>query len=455
MADIPKAPKHRPDLAATWGIVAQMEKRSEAGYRDAAQRIRARVAGYGHIGAAELAEIQRMIDAELGKLAAQQNGLLFQGMAAATAAAALGVRNGVPDAAAEQLLVRHLVDKVHSDGLNLSARLWRVHQGAAQDMKSIVDVAVQRGWSAEKALQHTMEITPELRQALEEAGSGAIAQRLENGLLHDSGNAAAKFRRVLRTEINTAHGERYKQMVRDDPEAVGLRFMLSPRHPRVDICDTHATADLYNLGPGVYPVDACPWPAHPNTFSYIEVVFEDEVGSPNPSVMARHAASTEEFQAAYHDSFEKSYQSLQHHVAVEKARGLDTQGLRDKLGMNKKWVGATLSREQKAWLNTTADKVLISDDTLIKQFAHHAGQPIHIEHYRNLQQLLDNAAVVVRSSEQSVAFFRQDERVMKAVLKTTKDRSEVYLTTLHVSDESAIRRALKKNAVIKNEYGGV
>ena len=87
---------------------------------------------------------------------------------------------------------------------------------------------------------------------------------------------------MLRTEINTAHGERYKQMVRDDPEAVGLRFMLSPRHPRVDICDTHATADLYNLGPGVYPVDACPWPAHPNTFSYIEVVFEDEVGSPNP-----------------------------------------------------------------------------------------------------------------------------------------------------------------------------
>ena len=101
---------------------------------------------------------------------------------------------------------------------------------------------------------------------------------------------------MLRTEINTAHGERYKQMVRDDPEAVGLRFMLSPRHPRVDICDTHATADLYNLGPGVYPVDACPWPAHPNTFSYIEVVFEDEVGSPNPSVTARHAAPTEEFQ---------------------------------------------------------------------------------------------------------------------------------------------------------------
>lgn len=103
-------------------------------------------------------------------------------------------------------------------------------------MKSIVDVAVQRGWSAEKRY-NCLEITPELRQALEEAGSGAIAQRLENGLLHDSGNAAAKFRRVLRTEINTAHGERYKQMVRDDPEAVGLRLCFQPRHPLVDILE--------------------------------------------------------------------------------------------------------------------------------------------------------------------------------------------------------------------------
>lgn len=129
MADIPKAPKHRPDLAATPGHSGADGKTQRAGYRDAAQRIRARVAGYGHIGAAELAEIQRMIDAELGKLAAQQERPAVSGMAAATAAAALGVRNGVPDAAAEQLLVRHLVDKVHSDGLNLSQRLWRVHQG--------------------------------------------------------------------------------------------------------------------------------------------------------------------------------------------------------------------------------------------------------------------------------------------------------------------------------------
>ena len=88
-----------------------------------------------------------------------------------------------------------------------------------------------------------------------------------------------ELRCPLRTEINRAHGERYKQLARADENVIGLRFMLSPRHPRVDICDEHAAADLYGLGQGVYPVDECPWPAHPNTFSYTEAVYRDEIGS--------------------------------------------------------------------------------------------------------------------------------------------------------------------------------
>lgn len=283
MDDVPHAPASRPDLAKTWATVAEMEKRSDAGYQTAARRIRRHVAAYETIGVAELAEIQQLIDAELKALEQQQNTLLMAGMLTAAAAATQGRYGERMDARGDALLVRHLLDTPQPDGLNLSARLWRIHAGAASDMKSIVNVAVQRGWSAEHALRHSLEVTPELHQALKDAGAGTVAARLETGLLADPGNAAMKFRRVLRTEINRAHGERYKQMVRDDADAIGLRFMLSPRHPRVDVCDTHASADLYGLGPGVYPVDACPWPAHPNTFSYVEAVFADELGSPNPS----------------------------------------------------------------------------------------------------------------------------------------------------------------------------
>lgn len=284
MDDIPRAPHSRPDLSETWALVAAMEQSSRAAYRAAGKRIRQQVADYEHIGIVELAEIHRLLDSELKQLEQVQNRLLHDGMLAAAAAAALGWRGSRREPEAERLLVRHLLDTPQKDGLNLSARLWRIHAGAARDLKSVVDVAVQRGWDAEHTLQRTLNITPELKQALEEAGAGAVARRLEAGLLTSQGNAAMKFRRVLRTEINRAHGERYKQLARADENVIGLRFMLSPRHPRVDICDEHAAADLYGLGQGVYPVDECPWPAHPNTFSYTEAVYRDEIGSLNPTV---------------------------------------------------------------------------------------------------------------------------------------------------------------------------
>ena len=53
--------------------------------------------------------------------------------------------------------------------------------------------------------------------------------------------------------------------------------MLSPNHPRVDICDMHASVNRFGLGRGVYPKGKNPWPAHPNTLSYVEAVFTDEV----------------------------------------------------------------------------------------------------------------------------------------------------------------------------------
>jgi len=60
-------------------------------------------------------------------------------------------------------------------------------------------------------------------------------------------------------------------------------------------CDLLASQNLYGLGPGVYPsAGACPWPAHPNTLSFVEMVFADEVSAADragketvPTAMAR------------------------------------------------------------------------------------------------------------------------------------------------------------------------
>lgn len=43
-------------------------------------------------------------------------------------------------------------------------------------------------------------------------------------------------------------------------------------------CDLLAEQNLHGLGPGVYPTrEQTPWPAHPNTLSFVVMVFEDEV----------------------------------------------------------------------------------------------------------------------------------------------------------------------------------
>ena len=45
-------------------------------------------------------------------------------------------------------------------------------------------------------------------------------------------------------------------------------------------CDLLAAQNLYGLGAGVYPdAKTCPWPAHPNTLSFVEMVFADEVSA--------------------------------------------------------------------------------------------------------------------------------------------------------------------------------
>lgn len=44
-------------------------------------------------------------------------------------------------------------------------------------------------------------------------------------------------------------------------------------------CDLLAAQNLHGLGAGVYPDRArCPWPAHPNTLSFVVMVFAEEVG---------------------------------------------------------------------------------------------------------------------------------------------------------------------------------
>lgn len=240
-------------------------------------------------GAIQLESLRALLtasEAKLLQLEAQRNALLATSM---QAAALLGVEPFAVDAAiltqtttvSANQAVKFVENFIAEDGLQLSDRIWRLDNQAAQIVRDAINQAVIQGHSASRAAQDLLSngqaVSATLRAKLNDNKAGGIKQRIEQELLAGTGTPYANALRVMRTELNRAHGEAYLSTAFSHPDVIGTRFLLSPNHPRRDICDMHAHANLYGLGKGVYPKGKSPWPAHPNTLSYTEVVFKDEV----------------------------------------------------------------------------------------------------------------------------------------------------------------------------------
>lgn len=68
--------------------------------------------------------------------------------------------------------------------------------------------------------------------------------------------------RIAQSELHRAYAERQAIELADDPDTEFVQIRLSATHPVEDICDFYAHADLYGLGPGVYPKDEAPMPSY-------------------------------------------------------------------------------------------------------------------------------------------------------------------------------------------------
>lgn len=262
-------------------------------YTEAGEEIELRIqhaaAGDDQISIERLQGLLGDIRKELDDLGRRRDGKLYRSL---EAAAGLGVRPFVGElssssiAAINHAAVRFVRTFAAADGLQLSERLWRLDQHADRALAGFVQRSVIQGMSAHQAVMSYLgpgaDVPAEVARDLAAARPGAIRQHVRAFMTGAPDPVTGKgvvyqAERVFRTEINRARGEAYIASALSCDGVVGVRFRLSPRHRRADVCDRHATADLYGLGPGVYPTrEACPWPAHPNTLSYVEVVFGDD-----------------------------------------------------------------------------------------------------------------------------------------------------------------------------------
>ena len=111
--------------------------------------------------------------------------------------------------------------------------------------------------------------------------------------------------RIARTENARAYADGQMNRFLDDEDIVAFQWKLSSRHPRYDICDFYANADLYGLGKGVYPKDKFPrLPAHPHCMCHIKPMTEVDI-----DVNKRHN-NLEQSGLEYINSLSKQHQEV-------------------------------------------------------------------------------------------------------------------------------------------------
>jgi hypothetical protein len=273
---------------------AQTAAELEKIYRQAAADIGARIAQHagpdGNLALQEMRSALAQVQAELARLEALRNAALSGGLEQAAKLGVAPYTQGVAaslDTAAGMRVANEALRFVHNfiaeDGLQLSDRIWRIDTATRDGITRSIERAVIQGHSASQAardmLSQGIGVPAELQAKINAANAAGISKSVRDQMIADDESGALyNAQRLMRTEINRAHGEAYMAGGEGHPDFGGWRYLLSPAHPKPDICDLLSTQNLYGLGPGVYPSRArTPWPAHPDTLSFIVIVFKDEV----------------------------------------------------------------------------------------------------------------------------------------------------------------------------------
>ena len=89
--------------------------------------------------------------------------------------------------------------------------------------------------------------------------------------------------RIARTEMARAYQDGFLLKWDNNDDCVAYQWRLSGRHPRYDICDLYAKANLYGMGPGVFPKDKVPrLPAHPHCMCFLKPVIRGMIDNEEP-----------------------------------------------------------------------------------------------------------------------------------------------------------------------------
>lgn len=177
----------------------------------------------------------------------------------------------------EQAL-RAVAGAIEGDGLNLSQRIWRLGNGGLDRIRATLASAYD---GRTNALSLARQIEAELganadlpRWTTTRLYKMTPSERMadKRGLITDPANRARGVSynavRLARTEIQRVNHAVSTEIAKHNPALTGRKVMLSPGHPKIDICDDWASG-------GPYPKSDEILPLHPNCMCYyLDVLME-------------------------------------------------------------------------------------------------------------------------------------------------------------------------------------
>jgi hypothetical protein len=191
-----------------------------------------------------------------------------------------GLPDAIRTALASTIPVTYLSEKVWTvldanvlgGPFTLSDKIWVYSELAQNQVMAVVRNGLLSGDDAvtiSKALEQVLVPTKRAKDAiwshataprrLKTAVSGAA-----KGLRTAKGTVSYNYLRLARSEMFRAQKVAHQanvlglQSMFPFEVASGIKWNLSGSHPKWDVCDSWASEDPYNLGPGVYPPDSVP-----------------------------------------------------------------------------------------------------------------------------------------------------------------------------------------------------
>ncbi len=183
-----------------------------------------------------------------------------------------------------EILLNAAGEHLYGDGINISARIWKV-EGAGRDaINEVIMQGVTDGdsaWNLAKKLEQYLgagENCPRWtstrlygRTATEKAAGDTSG--LLSGNDCDGSGVSYKALRLARTEIQKAHALATDKLLASQPWVQMEKCNLSAAHPEPDECDDIAQGG--EKSDGVYPVGTIEYPLHPHCFCFKTAVLMD------------------------------------------------------------------------------------------------------------------------------------------------------------------------------------